>query len=154
MKIAIIPFGNLGCTSKAAEILRKEIENSEISDTLGDISILGTNVRFGKFNKRFLKFVKKNIAKSGSDSKIFVYIVGAEIERADHYIDEMRKLLPTAVAIRYVWGTLETEGASRMEKFAIESFTDGRRKDGLPKPRLLEKELRALASEVAECCKI
>lgn len=152
MKTLIIVCGKTGVTYKAGNMLAKligdaTVTDGKVKDVDGfDVYVLGTNVRFGKFNKRFLKLLPKM-----QEAKLFVYICGAEIEREEYYIDCMRKLAPFAADIAYVWGELDPSKAKFFDKYAIESFIDGRRKDGLPRPRLLEKEIKALANKIREC---
>lgn len=149
MSVLIVACGNTGVTLKAAKILSTMIGAEAISAKEkiieADTYVLGTNVRFGKFNKKFLKLVKKLIKKG---KKIYVFICGAEIERSQYYIDKAYDTVPCAEEIKYVWGELNALDASKIDKFFIETFIDGRKKDGLPKPRLLTKEIRALADAI------
>lgn len=151
MKILIIACGDLGTTYKAGEKLREliggDLGDGKMKYDLGDYDavVMGTNVRFGKFNKRFYKNLKK-IKKADKD--LYIYICGAEAEKSEHYVDAMRKEAPLAKDIGYFWGELDASRAKRMEKYAIESFITGRKKDGLAKPRLLDKKIRAFASVI------
>lgn len=153
MSVLIVACGDTGVTLKAGNILAEMIGDAVVVDgkakfdLSADTYVLGTNVHFGKFNKRFLKLAKRL---SENNSKIYVYISGAEVERSRHYINLARDVIPNAEDIRYVWGELDPRGVSFFKRFAIDSFIDGRRKDGLPKPRLLDKELRALSQSVRE----
>ncbi len=65
---AIIYFGNLGTTAKAATLLAEQLSGCSIYDGTKDFFldyalcedlIFGVNVRMGRFNKKFLKFYKK-----------------------------------------------------------------------------------------------
>lgn len=151
MTIKIVPFGDMGSTEKAAEILAENIEGAVICGSLGeatdsDILVVGVNIHFGKFNKRFVKEFKK----IGITSPVYIYLVGAQIEKQEEMTDKMRALIPDALGIKYVWGELKTEGARGLKKFAIQSFIDGRRKDGLPKPKLLDKVIKAFAHDISK----
>lgn len=151
-KTLIIPFGDLGVTQKAAEKLSAFLGegNAEIAKTppkelLGYHNyVLGMNVRFGKLNKRFRKYVKRNL-EALERLPVYLFVVGVEIENSKKYISLAKKALPSAREIRYVWGELNLEGASAFERFFIKCYIDGRRGDKLPKPRLLDKEIRGLA---------
>ena len=152
MKIKIIACGDTGVTLKAGERLAKMLDGVEVIDGRSkkfdldaDIYVLGTNVHFGKFNKQFIKLVNKL-----KDARIFVYISGAEVEKNDFYIEKARSLLPDALDIRYVWGELSSAGKPFFKRFAIQSFIDGRKKDGLPKPQILDKELRYLKQSIKD----
>ena len=152
MNIKVIAFGHTGVTLKAGQMLAKNLDGAEIIDgrtkfdlTDADAYVLGTNVHFGKFNKRFIKFIKKI-----KGAKVFLYICGAEIERSGYYIDKAREILPDALDIKYVWGELNSNGQPFLRRFAIDSFIDGRKKDGLPRPQIMEKEILSLRQSIKE----
>ena len=155
MKTLILAFGNTGVTRKAAERLAELLGGADIAEKppkdLGgyDHYVIGTNVRFGKLNKRFRKFAKKKRAFL-EELPVYLYVVGVEIERSEKYIELARRAIPSAREIRYVWGELNTEDVSSFERFFIKCYIDGRNDDHLPKPRLLDKELRALSESVKE----
>lgn len=151
MSVLIIACGDLGCTLKAGKKLGDLIggaayDGKEKRDLTGyDDIVLGTNIRFGKFNKRFYKYVRKL---EKMDKRVYVYICGAEVEKNDYYIDMMKKEVPFAKDIRFVWGELDSSKAKFFKKYAIESFIMGRKKDGLAKPRILDKEIREIANSI------
>lgn len=155
MKILIVACGETGVTLKAAQKLALLV-NADVSDgKMKDLSeydaiVLGTNVRFGRLNKKFCKYAKKLKI---SDKKTFVFISGAEIEREEHYIELAREKLPSSIDIRYVWGELNANNVSGFKRYAVESFISGRKKDGLARPRLLDKEIAALSRSINECTK-
>ena len=150
MRILILYSGQLGTTKRVAEQLAEEV-GADVASTEKkydvseyDIVVLGTNIRMGRFNRRFLKALKRTKGKQR-----FIYIVGAEIERKDYFI--ARAALDAEDAkIRYVWGELNSEGTKGFTKFALESFVEGRRKDNLPVPRLLQREIIALISDIKD----
>lgn len=151
MSVLIIACGDLGCTLKVGKRLEelvggKTIDGKESRD-LSDFDdiVLGTNIRFGKFNKRFYKYVRKL---KKTDKRVYIYICGAEIEKSEQYIEYMRQEVPFAKDVRFVWGELDSSKAKFFKKYAIESFIMGRKKDGLTKPRLLDKEIRELATSI------
>lgn len=152
MKIAIISCGKIGATAKAAGRLKEFLVGHEVDIFDGkeaaqvsgyDSYVLGTNIRFGKFSKSFRKAAKRL-----RGQRLYIYISGADIEKASLHIDKMRSTVPEARSIRHVWGELNIEGTRGFTKFAIQSTIDGRQKDKLPSARILDKELRALAAEI------
>ena len=153
MKTLILVFGHTGVTKKAAEKLADLLENAEIAEQIPedlggyDNYVLGTNVHFGKLNKRFKKCVKKygDIFRSANT---FVYVVGVEVESSDKYIRLAKCVVPFAWDIRYVWGELNLQGATSFQRFFIGAYISGRKGDGLPKPRLLDKEIRSLSESI------
>lgn len=151
--ILIVACGEFGATLKAGRKLGElvsgaVIEGKEKRDIKEyDIIVLGTNIRFNKFNKRFFKWLK---AVKKADKPLYIYICGAEIEAQESHIQRMREEAPFAKDIRYVWGELDASKAKRFKKYAIESFIEGRKKDGLSKPRILDKEIRELAASIKE----
>ncbi len=151
MSVLIIACGDLGCTLKAGKKLGEligglAIDGKEKRDLAEyDDIVLGTNIRFGKFNKRFyryLRYLKK------TDKRVYIYICGAEVEKKEQYIEQMKEEAPFAKEIRFVWGELDSSKAKFFKKYAIESFIMGRKNDGLSKPRILDKELRELANAI------
>lgn len=153
MSVLIIACGDFGCTLKAGIKLGELVggvtidgkESRDLSEF--DDIVLGTNIRFGKFNKRFYKYLRKL---KKSDKRVYIYICGAEIEKDKQFIEYMKEEAPFAKDVRFVWGELDPSKAKFFKKYAIESFIMGRKKDGLTKPRLLDKEIRELAKNIAE----
>lgn len=157
MKVLIIACGETGVTLKAAKKI-KEALNDDVDVVDGkevttlanyDAYVLGTNVRFSKLNKRFIKLAKE-AEKLGCDVKRYVYVCGAEIEKKDDMKAAAKKAAPWADEVFYVWGELHTDGLRFFKKYAVESFIQGRKKDGLPSPRILDKEIRALARRIKD----
>ena len=153
MKTLILAFGHTGVTKKAAEKLAELIGNAEIAEEIPkelggyDNYVLGTNVHFGRLNKRFKKCVK-NHAEVLRAANTFVYVVGVEVESSEKYINLAKDVVPFARDVRYVWGELNMEGATHFQRFFIDCYISGRRSDGLPKPRLLDKEIRYLSESI------
>lgn len=154
MSIIIIACGKTGVTLKAAkklgELIGGEVEvteNAKIDLSSYDTVVLGTNVRYGKFDKRFNRLAR---SLKKSNKKVFAFICGAEIEKEKQHLSLARETLPFAKEIVHVWGEINLEGKSAVTKFILESFLDGRKKDGLPKPRLLDKQIVALAKSITE----
>ena len=154
MKTLILVFGHTGVTKKAAERLAELIENAEIMEGIPkelpdgyDNYVLGTNVHFGKLNKHFKKCVKK-YGDVFYSANTYVYVVGVEVERSEKYIRLAKKTVPFASDVRYVWGGLNPEGATKFQRFFIEAYISGRRGDKLPQPRLLDKEIRKLSEKI------
>lgn len=153
MKTLILAFGHTGVTKKAAERLAELIGDAEIVEEIPkefggyDNYVFGTNVHFGKLNKRFKKCVKKydEILRTANT---FVYVVGVEVESSEKYIRLAKDVVPFAGDVRYVWGELNMEGATSFQRFFIDCYISGRRGDGLPKPRLLDKEIRYLSESI------
>ncbi|MBE5730439.1 MAG: hypothetical protein E7350_00625 [Clostridiales bacterium] len=152
MKIAIISCGRLGATAKAAGRLKEFLVGHEVDIFDGkdaasvcgyDVYVLGTNIRFGKFSKSFRKAAKRLRGQA-----LYVYISGADIEKARMHIENMKSAVPEARSVRHVWGELNVEGTRGFTKFAIQSTIEGRHKDKLPPARILDKELRALAADI------
>ncbi len=149
MSVLIIACGDLGCTlkvgKKLGELIGGEIIDGKEKRDLTEYNdiVLGTNIRFGKFNKRFYKYLR-NLEKT--DKRVYIYICGAEAEKKEQYINQMKEEAPFAKEIRFVWGELDASKAKFFKKYAIESFIMGRKKDGLSKPRILDKEIRELAN--------
>ncbi|MBR2970302.1 MAG: hypothetical protein IKC48_00690 [Clostridia bacterium] len=73
---------------------------------------------------------------------------GVDVEKASIHIDNMKSVVPEARSIRHVWGELNIEGTRGFTKFAIQSAIEGRQKDKLPSPRILDKELRSLVADI------
>ena len=154
MRTLILVFGHTGVTRKAAERLAEFLEDAEIMEGIPDELpsgfdnyVLGTNVHFGKLNKHFKKCVKK-YGEIFRFVNTYVYIVGVEVENSDKYIRLAKKVAPFAQDIRYVWGELNVEGTTKFQRFFIEAYISGRKGDNLPKPRLLDKEIRKLSENI------
>lgn len=156
MNVLIVACGDTGVTLKVATKLKQQLTGLSVDVVDGkdkielagyDEYVLGTNVHFGKFNKRFYKALKslRKIAK-----RPYVYICGAEIEKKDKFENAMAKEVPEAKCARFVWGELHSDVARGFKKFAIESFYRGRKDDGLPIPKLLDKEIKALSRQILE----
>ena len=150
----ILTFGHTGVTRKAAERLAELLKNAEIMEGIPeefpsgfDSYVLGTNVHFGRLNKQFKKCVKQ-YGEVFQLSNTFVYVVGVEVEKSEKYIRLAKKVVPYAWDVRYVWGELNAEGATSFQRFFIEAYRSGREGDGLPKPRLLDKEIRMLSESI------
>lgn len=156
MNILIVACGDTGVTLKVAAKLKQLLVGASVDIVDGkdklnlsgyDEYVLGTNIHFGKFNKRFYKALKV-LRKSGKSP--YVYISGAEIEKKESYEKSMTKEAPEAKCVRFVWGELHSDAVRGFKKFAIESFFKGRKDDGLPIPKLLDKEIKALARQIIE----
>ena len=141
----VLAFGEETTSKVAATIASKLDADLIVNEKMLDgatVVVAGTHVRMGKFNKRYIRFVKKYAAKV----RIYTFIVGAEIEKKQKYVDLAGRL--SGGKVWYVWGELNANKAKGLKKFALQAFIDGRRQDGLPTPRLLDKEIAALCREV------
>lgn len=146
-KVAVLAFGG-ETTAKVAAKIANEVgakvckSAKELTDEA--IVVVGTHIRMGKFDNKFVRFAKKYSGKV----KIFTFLVGAAIESKQKFIEKAQSL--TGDRVWYVWGELNVASAKGLKRFALQAFADGRRQDGLPAPRLLEKEINALCRAVCE----
>ncbi len=150
----IYAFTDTGTTKKAAEMLKDLLGGDALveenpSRILEGFSsyVLGTNVHFGRLNRRFRRFLKR-WDETLRGANVCIFLVGARSEESEKYLALARKLAPYAAEIRFVWGELNRTG-NAFQRFFIDCLIEGRRDDKLPRPRLLEKELRALAETVS-----
>lgn len=127
MKTAIIFSGNTGTTELVATMLSKKLNHSfEIFDTSKrffidfdefDNFVLGTNVRYGKLNKRFKRLFTKMKQYTTDSQNYFVYICGAEKSRAEDYIASAREIIDVVCDYYFVGGEIrisELKGMSRV----------------------------------------
>lgn len=157
MRVLIVACGHTGVTLKVANKMAKMlsgvavdvIDGKSKQDVSGyDVYVLGSNVHFGKLNKNFVKRLSE-VTFVAPKAELYGYICGAEIEKSDLMIKKMSELASFAL-VRHVWGELNSSGTRFFRKFAIESFKKGRKDDGLPEPRILDKELKAIARAILE----
>ncbi len=154
----IYAFSDTGTVVKAAKMLQECLGNARIEENPKQIEreapvyVLGTNVHFGKPNKRFRRFLKRE-EETLKRAHVFIYVSAARNEVQTEYLERVRALAPYAEGVVFVWGELNLTG-SRLQKFFINCLIEGRRDDRLPKPRLLEKELRALGERVKDASSV
>ena len=120
---AVMAFGEETTAKVAAMIASKLNADLIVNEKMLDgatVVVAGTHVRMGKFNKRYIRFVKKYAAKV----RIYTFIVGAEIEKKQKYVDLAEK--DSGGKAWYVWGELNANKAKGLKKFALQAFIDGR----------------------------
>lgn len=153
--ILILYFGHTGTTKWVAECLKEQLENVELLDGRKqkisnlmdyDTIILGTNIRMGKLNKHFVKWLKKY--KTNLNSSIFAYAVGADSSKKKTYLTMLEQILPTGSASYFVGGRLDPSAAKGLSKKVIESCIAELKKRDLELPSLSMSTIEQLAAEV------
>lgn len=141
MQTLILFSTNTGTTKKVAEYIKSKINDEAIIIDVNakqtyDVSefenvVFGANVRMFRISsviKRTIKKLKNKII----DKKVFIYICGADDNKASKYVDKMQKLLPNA-DVHFVWGEVNPENAtSNFDRSVLQSVLDSRHKSGLP----------------------
>ncbi|MDE5714944.1 MAG: hypothetical protein K2I42_02320 [Anaeroplasmataceae bacterium] len=155
---AIIYFGHLGSTRKAGEYLKNLLKDTDIFDGNSikkvdfspyDTLILGINVRMGKLNKKFIKFIKK-LQKRNSSIETHAYIVAADKNLKSTYIHMARGYLSTNSYVIYAGGELDSSNAKGLSKAVIEHCIAQFKAEDLELPTLDFNSLDAFAIELEE----
>ena len=119
MKTAIIFSGNISTTKKIADIIKSKVNHQvDIFDTSKrfyidfseyDNFVLGTNVRYGKLNKRFIRTIKKMKSYVTDKKNYFVYIKEEYKTSADEYIQYAKLIVDRKPTDYYFVGGLFPE---------------------------------------------
>lgn len=161
MKTAIIFSGNISTTKKIAEIIKSKVNHDvDIFDTSKrfyidfeeyDNFVLGTNVRYGKLNKRFIRAVIKMKKYVNENQKYFVYITGADITRAEEYI-RYAKLIVERNPVNYyfVGGLFPDTKIGKFTNFILKKFKEDLRLRHMELPTLIENNINMLVSTLNE----
>lgn len=158
MKTAIIFSGNIITTELVANMIKKGLNHEvDIFDTSKtfyidfseyDNFVLGTNVRYGRLNKRFFKCVKKMKKYVTDKQNYFVYICGIQVEKAQEYIAKAKKAINTICDYYFVGGELKAEEAKGFAKFVINSIIAGFTKDNKELPALIDENINKLIDSI------
>ncbi len=153
---AIIYFGNLGTTAKAATFLAEQLSGCSIYDGTKDFFldyalcedlIFGVNVRMGRFNKKFLKFYKK-LKKKNLNCRISAFIIGADVNKRSTYLSMMEALLPEDSKVAFFGGEFNLEQAKGLSRRVLLSCIDDFERKKLPLPALFPDAITAFADRI------
>ncbi|MBE5733353.1 MAG: hypothetical protein E7353_10070 [Clostridiales bacterium] len=154
MRNLIIACGHYGSTAKVAEILSRRLDGETVifdqsSGSIPDWTeynniILGGNIRMNKPNKNFRRFAKK-LKKASAGVKVYAYIVCGFSDKAQGYVDKVKKLLPFAERVDHVGGVLSAENATGFWAGVIVDARNGLLKAGKPLPAIDRKHVEEIA---------
>ncbi len=163
MKTAIIFSGNIITTELVANMIKNGVNHDvDIFDTSKtfyidfseyDNFVLGTNVRYGKLNKRFVRCVKKMKKYVLPTQNYFVYICGIQFEKAQNYIKKAKKLINNGCEYYFVGGELKTDGSKGLHKILIQSIISDYNKNQKKLPTLIDDNINKLINSINEISK-
>lgn len=132
MKTAIIFCGNTGTCEVIANMISKKLNhNFDIFDTSKrfyidfdeyDNFVLGTNVKFGKLNKRFYRLLNKMKEYTVNSQNYFVYICGADKDCAEEYIAKAREVIDVTCDYYFVGGEIKLSNLKGFNKLIAKSY--------------------------------
>lgn len=153
---AIIYFGNLGTTAKAATLLGEKLTGCSIYDgtkkffldySLCEELIFGVNIRMGKLNRKFVKFYKK-LKKQNINCSMNAFLIGADFNKRSTYLSQMEELLPEDARISFFGGDLNLENAKGLSRKVISACIEDFEKKQLPLPSLSLDAIEAFADRI------
>lgn len=159
MKTAIIFSGTTGTCEIVAKLIDKGIKHScDIFDTSKtfyidfdeyDNFILGTNVRFGNLNKRFKRLFKKMKQYTTDKQNYYVYICGADINRAEDYISEAREIIDVTCDYYFVGGEVKLENTKGFfNKMILKSYMKTYNKTHDENPSIIYENIDKLVESI------
>ena len=132
MKTAIIFSGNNGTTEIVANMISKKLNHTvDIFDTSKtfyidfeeyDNFVLGTNIRYGNLNKRFIKLLSKMQNYTTDKQNYYVYITGADVDKAEDYIAKARNVVNVICDYYFVGGELNISNLKFINKLIAKSY--------------------------------
>ena len=160
MRTAIIFSGNTGTCELVANMISKKLNHGyEIFDTSKrfyidfdefDNFVLGTNVRYGRLNKRFKRLYTKMKTYTTDKQNYFVYICGAEKSRAEDYIASARDVIDTVCDYYFVGGEIKTNELKGMAKLLAKSYQKTYNAKYENSPEILYENIDKLTDSINE----
>lgn len=155
MRTAIIFSGNTGTTELVANMLSKKLNHGyDIFDTSKrffidfdeyDNFVLGTNIRYGKLNKRFKRLYTKMKQYTTDKQNYFVYICGAEKSKAEEYIADARSIVDTICDYYFVGGEVKIKEIKGIAKVLANSYMKAYKAKYENNPEIIYENIDKLA---------
>lgn len=153
--ILILYFGHTGTAQKVAKILAEELKDAEVVDGRKNKKIdcskyqsiiLGMNVRMGRLNKSFMKWMKHHKAKLNIPA--FAYVVGADASQKSNYLSMLEGVMPEESEMVFAGGILDSTAAKGLSKMVIDNCIAELKKRDLELPTLCMDQIYHLAESV------
>lgn len=128
MDILIVYAGKTGTTEKCAGIIAQKLKNVTVVNLIQespdiskyDLIIVGSNVRFGRLNRKVMKFISTN--KTGLlNKKVAYYICCGFVDGYKKYLDEgiPKELLEKAIIYETFGGEMDIEKQNGLDKLIV-----------------------------------
>jgi menaquinone-dependent protoporphyrinogen oxidase len=153
MEIIIVYAGNTGSTEKVAGMLNQRLKNVRVVNLLHeepdiseyDVVVIGSNVRFGRLQKKVKNFITKNESVI-LEKKVAYYICcGFSDKYKEHFENNVPKeLLNSAITYDTFGGEMDIEKQKGFDKFIVKMVS---------KTEAGKKEIKILTENIEEFAK-